>query len=275
MNKPFPFLLDLPMPAFYLEKRKKEVAFIKSNMSAKRFRVETETSRRISALVEGHRELYVDQRTFAKPPFESVFVQFEGIEADNPIGVLVQSNECMVVTSLYGEAYWSRYKVIIEDAGLRLIDQRPEVPIGVDESTLKGAAIAWVAMTEVLFLLMHKPGVVRSTAVAAKQQVVKGKLRPYRAHTVLNIDLSPKEIQKRIVGNGSRGPNREHEVRGTWVHLRINRDCIHQWSRAEVKEGMPERWGCHCCKGIRVWRRDHVRGNHDLGNRFHTYNVRG
>ena len=95
------------------------------------------------------------------------------------------------------------------------------------------------------------------------------------ASTQGTLDLAAKDIARTIIGDGRKGSGvREHEVRGTWVHLQHVRSCEHQWSRVDRPPLEPDTYNCPCCGTRRVWRRDHVRGEHSRGNKFNTYFVK-
>ena len=276
MDRP-PFLLDIFPTAMPPSRKPKELAFISRNLQAKRFWIGRELIGKILILVRDNPDTYHQMRKFAKPPFESCYIEFDGLD-DSLVTGLLWAESRVVVLNRGPKTGWvmpSRLTVLVKEDGFEVRDQRPGEPIEDERDGLMDHLVQTVGMIEVLWLLMHQPGLVKGVEVKGRQKVIKGKLRPARAHTVLTIDLAARDIMKRIMANGSRGSGvREHEVRGTWVHLNHNRRCTHQWERVERPEGKPERWTCPCCDTLRVWRKDHVRGDAKRGNKFHTYEVK-
>jgi len=245
---------------------------------AKQFRVGREVVEKIAELAREHPDLYESQRLFAKAPFPNSYVEFdmEGFHSGyDRLGVLVCGDLASVVVEPdrnEGKAMIGASLVVISDEGFRVRSW----PGSKQELTAddKQAAARYVGFAEVLWLLMHRPGVVKVQQVPGKQKVIRGKLRPMRAHSVLTIDLAAKDIVRTIIGDGRKGSGvREHEVRGTWVHLKHDRSCEHQWSKVERPPLEPDTFQCPCCGTKRVWRKDHVRGEHSRGNKFNTYQV--
>ena len=277
--KKLPFLLDqLPHTGAWMDSVPSSLSkFITRGRAAKRFLVEPDTAMHIFGLMFEHPDLYESQRQFAKPPFPDTYVEFRFDERTaNPFafaGVLRQGDTATLLTAEADQIIRVDFKQIHFLPDGLLAKPWPGRNVSAEEDPNR-RVVAFAGMTEVLWLLMHRPNVVRIDKVPTKQQIIKGKLRPFRAHSVLTIDLSRQATTRIIQDNGSRGPNREHQVRGSRVHLGISRSCTHDWHRVEMPEGRPERYECARCKGIRVWRRDHVRGDGKLGTKFHTYEVK-
>ncbi len=271
-----PFLLDMGLSPLMKTISMKQTRFVTRNQHAKRFRVSEETGVMLFNLFRENPDLYESQRGFAVPPFPEVYVEFENEGPYQNTGVLWAENQVVTMASAGTGVICNAHTVDVLEDGLLVRNERPDenLPQEYTEQDMERHAIKSAALLEILWLLMHRPGVVRATQVAGRQTVVKGKLKPVRAHSVLTIDLSAKEIPKRIEANGSRGAGvREHQVRGTWVHLKHDRSCTHAWHRIDRKPFEPDTYECPSCGTRRVWRKDHVRGEHSRGNVFHTYQV--
>jgi len=252
-----------------------EVSFVKRNAHAKKFVLSKATAEKIYRLWRDHPGLYEDQRQFAKPPFPACYVEFTHGSA--VIGLLWAEGRTVMLTSSLSGAHLGRITVDVLESGLLARDQRPKVEYHPDspKKEMVEQTVTHTALVEILWLLMHRPGVITTRANPDRKTLTRTGLKTYRAHTVLTIDLAEKDLAKTITADGSRGSGvREHEVRGTWVHLYHVRSCTHQWSRVDRPAGAAERWTCPCCGTMRVWRKDHVRGEHKRGNKFHTYHVK-
>lgn len=283
-QKKLPFLLDqLPHSGRWMDSVPESLTrFINRGRAAKRFLVEPETAEHVFGLIFRHPELYESQRAFAKPPFESTYVEFRfDPKLVRPVsgtflayaGVLRIGNTATLLTAEEDAIIRVDFnRIEIEESGLRVRFWTGEAPSEADD--FRHRIVSFAGMTEVLWLLMHKPKVVRTEQVPTTQKIVKGKLRPVRAHSLLTINLSHRDLEKAIRRTEDRGPNRKHDVRGSWVHIGILKGCTHEWSRVEMPEGKPERWACSRCKGIRVWRKEHVRGDEARGRKTHDYEVK-
>ena len=282
MKKPAPLIDQIPRDHWWLEKTPRPlISFIKEGGSAKRFLCGVETTNRVFELMFRHPDLYESQRQFALPPFDNTYVQFTFDDSGlvRHAGVLRIGDTATLMTDVAQPGpdtiRIGFHRLTFHDDGVRTSLWGSDQDLSSAERQDGSKQIAaYGGMTEVLWLIMHRPGLVQSLHIPSSQKVIKGKLRPFRAHSVLTIDLSLKDLAQTIQANNSRGPNREHQVRGTWVHLGISPGCTHDWHKVERPEGKPDRYECSCCKGLRVWRRDHVRGDASLGTKFHTYEVK-
>jgi hypothetical protein len=273
-----PFILDQVRPEVVRPEGRKLAAFIKEGMGAKRFLVNHDMAVKLIDLFQGEPDLYLEQRRFAKPPFDKVYVEYRvednlAIAGHGYHGILIQDQKVVWLSATDGEEIKAGTSyALIEESGIRVKDWTEEG----DSPEAKEFLVMFVAMTEILWLLMHRPGMVKTLSVPGKQKVVKGKLRPVRAHSVLTIDLAAKDIARSVMSDGRKGSGvREHQVRGTWVHYHLPpARCAHDWQKVDREVWKPERFYCPKCEAFRSWRRDHVRGEHSRGNKFHTYEVK-
>lgn len=129
-------------------------------------------------------------------------------------------------------------------------------------------------------LLLNRPSLtVYKHEVPHHRTFVRGKLRPYLAHTVISIPLDPRPTL-RLVGTpmGDAVPRRRHEVRGHYCHDEKGRGrgCVHLWEvdlHPDDDPLDPDHWRCKRCEGKRWWRSSHERGSALLGFNKHDYNV--
>jgi hypothetical protein len=130
------------------------------------------------------------------------------------------------------------------------------------ESHLEGARGEARTLAAILLMLYNKKHV-KLTDHPAERRMVRGKSRPYMAHTTVEISLTdPVEI-RRAFGSGHGSPKRRHEVRTHYAHKRIAMRCEHEWVKLETEEN--ERWECSKCGGLRFLRREHLRGDGAIG----------
>lgn len=252
---------------------------------AMKFRVgEVETSYLMDTLVD-NRSLISSMIRFAKSPYDSVYVEFEVPKEPELTSQMVRVG-VVIIEGTY-RIFWedssnSGIKFLYE---FYLVEVDNEFGLFVPKDRGKeidqeNKELLWAKLTNyahmclLLWLLMHQPKVVKVDQVPTKQVLVKGKLRPWKAHNVVTIDVSQKINKKMIQNNGSRGPVREHPVRGHWTHIGLSSSCTHKWVKAETVEGRPERYQCEHCKGLRVWRKPHYRGDAKLGMKFPTYEIK-
>jgi hypothetical protein len=281
---PKPFIID----AVQVKRKTSAITkFHRKGLASKRFRLDWEESRKLLELTRNHSEIYGEMRAFAKPPFPETYVELP-VEDVNLDGT-GEAAAFFGILRIGGRV--SFYVVIPDRQHIGMLNSYVDVrPNGLfanmwpgtrghmnDEevASLFTISVRLTAITEVLWLLMHQPhSPIIRTDVAKGVSCGATAPRFWAAHSVLTIDLSRRKNPKELFYHGKKGGIREHEVRGTWVHYRLDRRCIHSWERVERPEGSPERWECAHCNAMRVWRRDHVRGNGKLGTKFHDYEVK-
>lgn len=121
-----------------------------------------------------------------------------------------------------------------------------------------------------MLLLLNQPGKVTMEAVPASRGIYRGKLRTYAAHNVVRIDIGRHRSIRRALTFEHRSSPRRHEVRGHFVHYHLMEGCEHVWPHLPDHEG---RWRCSRCDGMRVWRKDFLRGDAGKGFVTKTYDV--
>jgi hypothetical protein len=283
------FLIDESIP-----NRSGNGRFVNSNPGAKRFLVDEKTTRKLLRLVEDHPDLYESQRRFAEPPFPVTYVEFVGLaprvgcELGN-VGVFRARNEAIVFSEFeatpervmehedlsgsgnFFEAGTGFATITNEGIFFRTRKGEPE-----DSSWDSKYPVACVALTEILWLLMHQPKKIFTVRdVSAGSVFLTSPPRFWKAHSTVTIDLSEQKLRQVIYKMGVRNKAREHSVRGTWVHFHMDPDCEHAFPAepTDRPDGGPTRYDCPKCGAIRVWRKDHERGNGKAGTKFHDYKV--
>lgn len=123
-------------------------------------------------------------------------------------------------------------------------------------------------------LLLNQSNRIQITGQPHQRKIVKGKSVVFAAHSVVKIDLSPKEFRKTF-SNSDRASPRRHEVRGHFVHYHRVLGCEHRWQAQEVKPGEKEvaRWRCASCNALRVFRESFHRGDAGIGFSTKQYDV--
>lgn len=280
------FILDKGLPP---KGRFKEVAFLHAHVHAKRFFIDGENLQNLLIFATENWSMLAKQIAFAKPPFPEVFIEFnreeymrrEGASEDDiktfsNVGFLIAEGKALFVQNTDHKkvgALPHPFFINLEDGEVIPMQGYDHADYLEFRQSVLLLCLALFRTTIAIFLLMSRPGMTITHRVPLERKVIRGKLRTSRAHDVLKIDLAPKEL-RRAFADGSRGSGvREHEVRGHWMHWRLKRSCEHQWQKVEVEPFAPERWECPLCASIRVWRKDHARGDSKRGNKFHTYEV--
>lgn len=99
-------------------------------------------------------------------------------------------------------------------------------------------------------------------------------------HTTIKLRLDPGPRLKSLsFGQGTK--KRLHDVRGHYMHDQVaRRGCLHGAETKNLKEFgtyweeyEPLKWKCRHCSGKRWWRREHSRGNEELGTVVQRYSV--
>lgn len=245
--------------------------------TARIFKLDTSASDRITWLANNHDDLIDSMRPWAKPPFDSIlldFLMWDGPEhgSATQIGLLLSNGWAWL-------HFWKTntpYENTIICPTRAFFDSRGVVCQAAFRSgSIEGLPESeWARMLRVYYafcLLLHAPKGVQITEKPAHRKLVKGKQKAYAAHSIITIDLSAKEA-RRVIADGSRGPIRAHEVRGHWMHLNRVRGCSHEWRAVPVEPDRPERYVCDCGT-VRVWRKAHQKGDATLGYVTHQYHV--
>lgn len=116
-----------------------------------------------------------------------------------------------------------------------------------------------------LLLWLNQPARIRTTSIGPSRSIVRGKLRTYRAHHIVTIDLNKKyrTIRRAFLDGAERTPPRRHEVRGSFHHHGgLDTGCGHDWPLMPDLDGV---WTCTKCQRRRWWVRDHMRGDATRG----------
>lgn len=121
-----------------------------------------------------------------------------------------------------------------------------------------------------LLLLNQKTDKVTYESVGNTSGLVKGKRVVYKAHTVVNIRLEPKQSVRTLLTAAERSSPVRHEVQGHWVHHGTRVRCEHLWEPLDVSHN---RYCCAYCGLKRTWRKEHYRGTAEKGINTKHYNV--
>jgi hypothetical protein len=125
-----------------------------------------------------------------------------------------------------------------------------------------------------LLLVLNTPQHITYITNPPTHGLVKGKRITFKGHSVVNIELGKSKNLTKFFHTFTGIKHRRHEVRGHYVHHHININCTHDWPAMPESsiDGIP-RWRCRRCRGMRVWRKEHQRGDATLGWVNHTYKV--
>lgn len=278
------FLLDqlLQHDSVYGNAVPKEFNFLKRNRHAKKFLIEPDVGQKLYDLWKQAPELYEEQRRFAKPPFPETYVEYRiPYEVDpsqlGSVGLFWAEGRTITLAEGPSGVLLGRITVDVLDTGLLARDQRPHIAFqeSAPKEMLVENAIYQTAITEILWILLHRPGLVKLRDVPDRKVLARDGLKSCKAHNAITIDLAAKDIAKTLTRDGSRGSGvREHHVRGTWVHLKHVRSCAHNWQEVVRKQFEPITFDCPICGTRRVFRADHYRGDASRGNTFNTYEVK-
>ena len=106
--------------------------------------------------------------------------------------------------------------------------------------------------------------------VAPKGVIYKGKRRVYMAHSLVTLTTEDYgRITRSFSAGGHHESPRRHQVRGFFRHYHKVRGCEH----AFIEDDQPFHWTCQHCGTIRVWIRDHERGDASKGYTTKEYSV--
>lgn len=276
-------LLDAPAPDYWHPAVK---GIWSARHGATRFLVDPETWEHAYELWRDNEALVEDMEQFAKPPFEKCY-----FEADVTASSVINANdlgESIIVGALLMDGIL--YSVTNGESDARPVVLSPyavdirsfrkmlrikEILPGVSEKDaqmFRENAVATHGLLRVLWLLMLAPKGVVIGDQGATSKIVKGKRRAYAAHKTVTINLSPKESIERIRAGGGHPHSGAYPVQGTWVHYYRVRSCSHDWKKVLTEDGRPERYLCDCGT-MRVWRKDHTRGDASRGFTTHDYHI--
>lgn len=94
------------------------------------------------------------------------------------------------------------------------------------------------------------------------------------AHRRVTINAGALQERLEVIGGDRRGgwKLREHAVRGHWMYLGADENCLHDWR--PLLAGSRLRECCAQCGGRRTFRQAHKRGDSTLGQITKTYEVK-
>ena len=252
--------------------------------TGKRFFVSEEEFLKIYNMWDADKDLYWDHFRFVVLPFESIYIELEtsGVSSIGSVGAAIENGKmCFIfgnsINHPGAKPAACDFECSFNDGQPIIFPNVKNQPDEVTKTNIRFAS-TYSSLLMFIFLLMSRTSGITTTNVPHTRGLHKGKLRAWRAHSELTINLS--KINRKLVFNtGTRsGTIREHEVRATLAHYpesQKRNGCIHDYVRMETKtsEG-GRRWRCEHCKGLRVEKKSFVRGNGKLGTKFHTYNVK-
>lgn len=140
-------------------------------------------------------------------------------------------------------------------------------------------------MIAMLIFLNRTVGIQEVVEYPHKQAMIKNKVSVLQKHSVINININPDKLIKKIcAGVGHSVWKRLHDVRGHFCHdktaresacntvTRDNLEADHDWSEVPTK-GDTLQWECKVCGGLRWWRKEHKRGFEEKGTVTSEYKV--
>ena len=271
------FFIDLPRKVMGPSKVSR---FWDRGKHAKRFFVPRDTVDFLNAMGDEDRIILRSMRSFAKQPFDQVYIQFQnqgafGGDMSDDFGVLMMEGHAAVCAIVEGgNPFMVNALMRIEDH--HYIDMSEDSVKGMNHADLAKLMRSCIDFCEIMFLLMLRPGAVNRVDVPHERGIERGKLKTWRAHSVLNISLSHNKSVRSFVTGALRGACREHEVRRHWTHYPatiLKNGCTHEWVRGDDTAKGGERYRCALCNGTRTEKLPFVRGDAKLGTKFHTYQV--
>lgn len=129
-----------------------------------------------------------------------------------------------------------------------------------------------------LLFLNRTANITLEEGVPTTQGWIRRKPRPLLSHRVIKLKLDPMPRLMRLAA-GIGVKRRLHDVRGHFCHDRTAREgCPHGEEHAgDFGEWWEEydvlRWACTRCGGKRWWKREHKRGQKDIGAVVQEYEV--
>jgi len=125
---------------------------------------------------------------------------------------------------------------------------------GLGETTFVGTCFLGggdpLIATIALLLLNQPADVVRTTAVPAERRIERGKVRVFRPHNVVTVDLDSRPRVLRNWTHGERASPAWHEVEGHWRNYNRQEGCEHAWEPVGpelASNGMHRRYWCPKC----------------------------
>lgn len=122
-----------------------------------------------------------------------------------------------------------------------------------------------------LLLWLNQPARVRFVDVPATRRIVGGKLRAYRQHKSVDIELGKSITIRRALKFEDRESPINHPVRGAFHHSGGNPACTHEWP---LWPDDKSHWYCVKCNRMRWWTKGHRRGDATKGFSDTQYNVK-
>ena len=168
-----------------------------------------------------------------------------------------------------------------DNHSFRLIThERYKKPSDVFEALYNGSAGDLRNIIALLLFLNRTQDIQIRQEMPWKPQIVNRVPKRLMPHTTIKLRLDPGPRLKSLsFGNGTK--KRLHDVRGHYMHDKVaRRGCLHGAETKDLKEFAPYweeyeplKWRCRHCGGKRWWRREHSRGNEELGTVVQRYSV--
>lgn len=150
------------------------------------------------------------------------------------------------------------------------IDMMYELPLGIDMTPLLQGSMGDVRNIWAALLLLNQPGKTVFEHFPAGRRIVRGKLRAYSAYNIVSINIGRHRKTRRAFHFEDRSSPRRHEVRGHFAHFHTDKHCEHKWPLIPDDD---QRWYCERCRGFRIWRKDHLRGDASKGYVNKVYEI--
>jgi hypothetical protein len=123
-----------------------------------------------------------------------------------------------------------------------------------------------------VLLLLTRPGrrVLQFGEEKHKRVIWRGKNTLMMSHHTVKLHIDQSVALRRFITGIHTGLHRKHhDVRGHWAQTRRNQqNCTHVWDPID-----PDHYRCLRCEAKRWWRKDHTRGQLELGTVTKVYEV--
>jgi len=167
---------------------------------------------------------------------------------------------------------------LLREVSVRWLDDKLRLPTGMTaqeyvefcERFSGDVRNAWTFL-----LWLNQPTRTIFTSVPAYRSIKKGKLRVYKAHRVVNIQIGKvRSVRKAYLLGAPPLPKRRHRVRGQFHHHGGDTNCSHEWPMEPRKSyDGNDVWDCQKCGRKRWWVQRHMRGDATLGYVTKEYEV--
>jgi hypothetical protein len=136
-----------------------------------------------------------------------------------------------------------------------------------------------MTLTAMLLLLNQPSKFVALTHVARERGIYRGKLKSFKEHHVVKINLSPGQKVRDLLHTTERAAPIRHDVGGHWKHYNKAVGCNHHhpdqrqaWEPVgpeRTESGDYKRYWCPLCLQRRTWTEHFMRGSEGLATKHY------